>query len=169
MRGHRLLYRRAGPVLVLFTAAGLILFGGATCTAGGSVVRSGVGNTTGALLAQQDGRSDGFEMSDNWLEGYSADAPAGFEEELFARDDAVYSESGQVVCAGFAQEGTIDAIASELQGELEQKGWNSVASGEGSVITFAKGSGMYRWAAITCTEVNGSVSAVVAARRYSDG
>lgn len=169
MRTPYLLYRRAGPVLVLFAVAGLILFSSATCTAGGSVVRSGVGNTTGALLAQQDGQSDGFEMSDNWLEGYSIDAPAGFEEELFARGDAVYSESGQVLCAGFVQEGAIDAIASELQSELEQKGWNSVASGEESVITFVKGSGMYRWAAITCTEVNGSVSAVVTARRYSDG
>lgn len=169
MRDHRLLYRRAGPVLVLFTAAGLILFGGAACTAGGSVVHSGASNVTSALLVQQGGQDDGFEMSDNWLEGYSADASAGFEEELFARGDAVYSESGQVLCAGFVQEGAIDAIASELQSELEQKGWNSVASGEESVITFVKGSGMYRWAAITCTEVNGSVSAVVTARRYSDG
>lgn len=169
-----MLYRRAWPVLAAFVAAAVALLG-SSCAEEPSIASDGAVRVAGALLpqigqTQEDASaSAGFEVDDGWLDGYSVQAPEGFRAEVFDCSDAVYSEQGSTVNAGFTLAyGSEEALAL-LVDELEGKGWNAVSNGEQGIGTFVKKSGTYRWAAVTCTEVDGAASVVVTARRCGDG
>lgn len=88
--------------------------------------------------------------------------PPWFAEELFSPDGALessVSEDGRVV--GLVLSGTAAQRASEVSGELVERGWVGVPSGVDGCATFVKEGGLCRWAMVSCIDVPGGVSVVV--------
>lgn len=174
MNSRPLVYRRAWPVLAVSAGIAAVLLFCSSCATSPSVMQQGAGKVASALLPQvsqaQEGASviPGFEVSDEWLDGYSSEVPADFRSELLNRSDAVCSEQGNALSVGFSATGSAEEVQSALAEELALRGWTEVGSGQAAVSTFVKSGGSYRWAAVTCTEVGDSVSVVVSARRYGD-
>ncbi len=164
---RRALYPRAWLVVALFAlvALGLLLW-----PAGRQVGSAGAEGASAAVVQESlaiggngvDGLAEA--LSRQSLSAYESDPPEAARNELPLSADALCSADSDGVIVGFTLEGTLDSSSDRVREEMEKRGWTYVSSGNQAAATFAKDVGVYRWAAATCTEVNGGVSVVINAR-----
>lgn len=164
---RRILFPRAWLVLALMalTALGLFLLpiegrpegvqdAGAPDVAALAFSAIGGGDVEG--LAQT--------LSEESLSRYEVELPEGTQSEMPFPAGALCSANSEGVVVGFTFKGGASSAFDRLRTDMEEKGWTYVSSGSQTAATFAKDVGAYRWATMTCTEVDGGTAVVINAR-----
>ncbi len=124
---------------------------------GGAGARAVVASTAAAAL--REGRSP-YEVVPG------SDAVRDFENEvlpLASYDEVQASEDGALV--GFVSSSDAAETLREIAGEMVDRGWERIESGNPSACSFEKIAGVFRWAFVAVVDVPGGSSVVVSCLR----
>ena len=142
--------------------------------ASASVVECGVAQAAQALglACSADDGAKGEEggFAEAVLGEYGTSVPEGYVEEVLdtAKLQSVkVAHDGAVV--GFCMEDDAQEAFEKLAGQLEEKGWTLVESGQSSCGSFVKQGGRYGWLFVSCTDVGSKASAVVLSAANGEG
>lgn len=174
----RILFPKAKLVLVLFVLGGIVLAVWSVSNANPSALQIGsVGVLESFSVSHDENTSDqgantqstnGIDLGDSisldssasWQRHYSNDLPSGFDEEIgLTGESVVVSNEGRTI--GYVTDGSVEDTMTGIRNALEEKGWSYVPSGQESVATFVKDTGIFCWLAVSCVSVEGETSVVL--------
>ncbi len=106
--------------------------------------------------------SSTLQMIDRKIEALPTELPASFTSEVLSlRNCSDLYGSPQAGVVGFTVEGSADRAFKRVSSELVSGGWHAIKSGTSTCGSFVKDRGLYRWAFVSCVEMNGTTSVVV--------
>lgn len=167
----RLLYPRAYVALALLAVVLAFVFlfdfgAGTRGSNGGSDRMDGV--AASPSLAESVLCFDGGSVSvkpEQALSGFDDAPPREFSDEILGFSDGKYSVDSDGVIAGYLFPNGSTPSIGDIQLLLEERGWRAISSGQGSIATFAKSEGSFRWASVSCESLGDGAAVVVNARR----
>lgn len=161
---------RLVTVLVVFILVALALVVTSLSSRDASVVTSGLSGVTEIFSAALfDGDDSALaDLTAAWNASEEQPLPEGFGDEVMPETLQQFWVSNDGGVVGYVQESSAQQVLDTLEELLESRGWIAVESGGDAAATFVKGEGVYRWIAVTTTEVAGSTSVVLVLEKEGD-
>ncbi|MFR7747264.1 MAG: hypothetical protein ACLU06_07570 [Eggerthellaceae bacterium] len=170
---RRVLFPRMKGVLVGAVVVGLMLTLVPSIKANPSdTVVSDEGNSLRDIPSAQQVfslKSDGDEVSAclDWGDLQQSEVPQSYREEVGLFGTGKMEETEEVLVSpdqktfGFFLDTGLDAAQTTIRDTLQSKQWRWIDSGQNAFATFVKDCGVYRWASVGCSEINGTTSVVI--------
>lgn len=156
--------RVVGIFVLLGALLGIASFSGSS-TGTAQVGMAGIARSfASAWDISGEGSSLESGVSD-WEASLVGEVSADFEAEVLSSEDKTFWVANDGSTVGFSFDGSAKEACEYMTTCLGEKGWTVIESGSDAVLTFAKGTGAYRWIGMSATEVGQTTSVVLVVRQ----